>query len=229
MTKRILIAAFSLAFFLNPPLALADSDHSSPSGASATATASPVVTNVNTATGGAGGKGGEAEASNVNVISNKAEGGNATIAKGAVDIDTKNLNTNFSLTHVDTDVTNKQHQDQDQEQKQHQSQSSYNGQSQGIDGSANNSVSINYQRNVASAQAAAAIVAACGDKTLGAAAQGPGFGGSLSLPFGTNCKTLAVAAFIQTLGHGDAALRYLCREDDDVAEDKQLCAAEPAN
>ena len=136
--KRIILAAvLSIA-----SLAFADSTHTT-----TTAGGDTNITNTNTATGGnasvygntlAGGLGGSATANNnsqnhnTNVNAPVANGGNATIAKGAVtntvtvspkittDIDVKNTNT------VKTDVksSNKQSQDQGQIQGQKQTATS---------------------------------------------------------------------------------------------------------
>lgn len=132
------------------------------------------------------------------------EGGDAVaIGKGG-DADAKVYNSGNS------------HQRQDQDQRQNQGQ--LQGQGQSVDESGNSSIIWNDRRQVAQANAAAAIVAACGDKTAGIAAQTPAFGGSVSLPFGSSCKTLAKAAFLKAAGYVDAAIRLLCLDDDDVAE-----------
>lgn len=194
------------------------------------------ATGGNGGAGGAGGAGGNGSAA----ASATAGGGSATtgpvtnvittggntqkIEKGAVDVDNDIHNSNSLHSSISNRSSNKNSNKNSQHQS--QSQEAYSSSDSNVSDAGNSS--IVYQRNVATANAAAAIVAACGDKTVGAAAQGPGFGGSLSLPFGSNCKDLAVAAFIQNLGHPEAALRYLCRENDDVAEDKELCAPKSA-
>lgn len=196
-----------------------DNSTTNSAAAAASATAAPVTTNVNTAVGGAGGQGGTA----IGVgIGKGGEGGDAAVLFSGnskndvdVDVDTRNLNLNKNITHVDVDTT---------DVNIVKGSKQYQGQSQKIKDSGNSSIVWNERRDVASANAAAAVVAACGDKTAGIAAQGPGFGGSLSLPFGSSCEDLATVALIQALGHGDAAVRYLCRENDTFAEDK-VCAA----
>src|SRR5258708_3398518 len=103
--KTLRIAAFTALFFLYPPSSFAtglvdnscsgiancNDDHSINNDADASAAAAA------SANGGS--------AVNTNVISNKADGGDAKIERGAVDVDvdTKNLNNNFNLTHLEVE------------------------------------------------------------------------------------------------------------------------------
>lgn len=213
------LSVFSL-FYLNPPAAFATPLVDNSCQGISCNTDNSVNNNANGGAGGAGGTGGAAaasasggNASNINApVTVNTNAPTAKIEKGAVDVDTFNLNTAYNKTHVNTDVTNKQKQGQAQFQGQDQSQ--------GIEGSANNSVSIDYRRNTASALAAGAVFGnrSCG-KSAGIGAQGPGFGGSLSLPFSDNvCEGLELADWLAARGYTDKAVKILCLKDDDFAE-----------
>lgn len=213
--RVLLTVGFSALFFLYPPTAFADNkpgDNNTCAGIANCNTDNSVNNTANGGAGGAGGSGGTAVNAPVTVNTNTAK-----IEKGAVDVDTFNLNTAYNKTHVttDVDVKNSNRQDQDQKQGQFQGQD----QSQGIEGSANNSVSIDYRRNTASAYAGAANISMDSCATgVGAGGQAPAFGFSLNFARDDGaCNRRKNAVLLNQFGFGDAAVQLLC-QDEDIAK-----------
>lgn len=170
--------------------------------------------------GGGSATGGSAINAPITANTNTSNSGGNTlkIEKGAVDIDNKNENKNSNS--LRSSISNRSSNKQQQKQHQSQEANSSSDSSAYSDISESGNSQINYQRNTASAYAAA-LVASQETCVQGqsAGAQGPAFGISLGLTH-TNegCERRRNAALLSALDKSGrflpAAIELMCGDDD---------------